>query len=244
MIASLAVVSGLLGVLSATPLQTSMMLGVERPALPPGEVLADSVVASVEIEGDRVPRFALASDMVLLTRLELLVRGAPDALHVNIDPVTREGYLEQLLGETVVAREAERAGEADAVSTIMDEERTRLMVRMPESAGLSELLSATGSSVTDFDRLVRRRALALRYLLARQPRLLEPAEPDLHTAYEGPRFRELRESGVSFTAARARVREDLLRRNLPAALRMYLRALGSRARVRVYSRAGGDAPVE
>ena len=84
-------------------------------------------------------------------------------------------------------------------------------------APLTELLDATGASTADFDRLVLRRTMALRYLLARNARLLEPSEAELHAAFESPRYADLRATGTTFNAARAQVRQDLLRQGLPSA---------------------------
>lgn len=213
----------------------AQLLGAEsvlRTRTPPAEVALDAVIASIEPESDPSPRFVLQSDYVLLLRTELAARGAPDALHVAVDESVSLPVLEQLMAETVVTREAQRAG-LDAVDPAeLAAARQLLAGRMTSTGGVEALLRETGTSAAEFDGLLRRRVVCERYLLSRRPELLEPSDDDVRAALEQDRYRSLVEAAATLSEGRAAVRLELIRRGLPRALRQYLRALGSRVRIR------------
>lgn len=207
---------------------------VSRPSAVPGEATVDAVVASVEPEGGASPRYALRSEYVLMLRADLMARGAPDALTAAVDPSVAWPVLEWLLGEHAVVREAERAGAADPEAGALSEVRARLVARLGGDAGLAALLRGTGASPGEFDALVRRRAVVLAWLVSRHARLIEPEESALRQAHEAGRFAALYREGASFAEAREVIRRELVAARFPAALRQYLRGLGSRARLRVF----------
>lgn len=213
----------------------AQLLGAEsvvRTRTPPAEVALDAVIASIEPESDPSPRFVLQSDYVLLLRTELAARGAPDALHIAVDESVSLPVLEQLMAETVVTREAQRAG-LDAVDQgELAAARQLLAGRMAATGGVESLLRETGTSAAEFDALLRRRVVCERYLLSRRPELLEPSDDDVRAALEQDRFRPLVDAAATPSEGRAAVRLELIRRGLPRALRQYLRALGSRVRIR------------
>lgn len=213
----------------------AQLLGAEavtRRSIPPGEAALDAVIASIEPESDPSPRFVLQSDYVLLLRTELAMRGAPDALHVRVDESVSLPVLEQLMAETVVVREAQRAGLDTVDAAELSAAREDLASRMDDVGGIEALLRETGASAAEFDALLRRRVVSERYLLSRRPELLEPSDDDLRAALEQDRYRALVAAASSPSEGRAEVRRELLWRALPRALRQYFRALGSRVRVR------------
>lgn len=213
----------------------AQLLGAEtvpRPSAPPGEVSLDAVIVSIEPESDPTPRFVLQSDYVLLLRTELATRGAPDPLHVVVDDTVSLPIFEQLMAETVVLREAQRAGLDSVAAAELEAARSLLDARMAPVVDLRALLRETGTSEAEFEALLRRRVVSERYLLARRPELLEPSDEELRQALEQERFRRLASTAPTPYEGRALVRRELLRRALPRALRQYLRALGSRVRVR------------
>ncbi len=213
----------------------AQLLGAEavvRAPTAPGEVGLDAVIASIEPESDPTPRFVLQSDYVLLLRTELAARGAPDALHVRVDESVSIPVLEQLMAETVVTREAQRAGLDTVDPAELAATRQLLDTRMAPTGGVNGLLRETRTSAAEFDALLRRRVVSERYLLSRRPELLEPSDDDLRAALEQDRYRPLVEAAATPSEGRAAVRLELIRRGLPRALRQYFRALGSRIRVR------------
>lgn len=213
----------------------AQLLGAEtvvRPATPAAESPLDAVIASIEPESDPTPRFVLRSDFVLLLRTELAVRGAPEALRVPVDDTVSLPILEQLMAETVVVREAQRAGLDGVGPADLASARALVVARMAPAVAVDALLSETGASAAEFESLLRRRVVCERYLLSRRPELLEPSEEELRQALEQERFRALAGAGATPSEGRAAVRRELIRRALPRALRHYLRALGSRLRVR------------
>jgi hypothetical protein len=203
------------------------------PALDRSEVTLDHAVAVLETDGEQAPRFVLRSDFVLALRTELRMRNAPDALHVPVDPtMVSEPILEQLSAEVLVVREAERAALGDVDPADIARYRAHVLARIGGDAGLRELLAATGTSPAEFDALVRRRAVAERYLVQRHPRLIEPTVEDLRARFERERRDDPAGTPDSFAAARPVLFERMVRESLPRALRQYLRGLGSRVRVR------------
>lgn len=205
---------------------------VTRPSTPPAETPLDAVLVSIEPESDPTPRFVLQSEYVLLLRTELATRGAPGALRVGVDPTVSLPVLEQLMAETVVVREAQRAGLDGVEPDELAAARAQLIARMAPAVTIDALLRETGTSAPELDALLRRRVVAERYLLSRRPELLEPSEDEMRAAFEQERFRALAGDGATPSEGRAAVRRELVRRALPRALRQYLRALGSRVRVR------------
>lgn len=218
--------------------QLSGVEPVVRSPLAPGEAPVDAVVASMEVEGDEAPQFVLASEFELLLRMELLVRGAPDALHVAVDESVRGPVLEQLVGERLVVREAERSGEGAPDPARLHAERRWLLDRMAPTGGADALLAATGATAEELDLLIRQRVVATQYLVAHNPRSIEPSEVDLRRTHQSGRFAALYPDGASLAVARRVLREALVRSSLPAAERLFYRALGSRVRVRVFVASG------
>ena len=211
---------------------------VTRPPLDASEVAIDDVMASMEIEGDAVPRFALRSQYTLLLRTELVARGADNALYAEVHVSVAEAILEQLVAEEVIVRDAERAHEDEVSEEDLASERALAVGALHGRDSVAELLQATGESPEEFDRLVRRRVIVRRYLVAHASRLIEPTDADLRQAYLAERYRRFRDGGVPFAAARRFLRDDLRRAQAPTAARQYLQGLGSRVRERVFNRAG------
>jgi hypothetical protein len=213
----------------------AQLVGVDTVARAPaaaGESPVDAVIVSIEPENDPTPRFVLQSDFVLLLRAELATRGAPDALHVAVDATVSVAVLEQLMAEAVVVREAQRAGLDGVEPAELAAARALVVERMAPAVTVDALLRETGTAAAEFEALLRRRVVAERYLLARRPELLEPTDDELRQALEQDRYRALVDAAASPSEGRAAVRRELVRRALPRALRQYLRALGSRVRVR------------
>lgn len=207
----------------------------------------DTVVATVELTGDLAPRYLLRSDFTLALRTELLRYGMPDALTAPVSDASAWPILETLLGELLAVREAERSAVANLSSLepasvgslrarYRDEivRRQRLDPAQGEEA-ITRLIRATGLSQSDFDTLLRRRLVARAYLEARHERLLAISEVDLRQAIEADRFAR---QCPAVEDARRCVRAELQWAALPNALRQYLRSLGGRVRVRIFSEPG------
>ncbi len=119
---------------------------VTRPPLDASEFAVDDVMASMEIEGDASPRFALRSQYVLLLRTELMARGADNALHTEVHVSVAEAILEQLMAEQVIVRDAERAREDDVSVDDLATERALVVGALHGNDGLAELLQTTGET--------------------------------------------------------------------------------------------------
>lgn len=216
----------------AAPVPSAPSPAAQR-AVASTEITLDHAVAALETEGDQAPRFVLRSDYVLMLRTELLMRHAPDALHVEVDPVNVAApFLEQLIAEVLVLREAERAALGDADPDDVAGYRAEVLSRIGGDDGLVALLRETGTSAAEFDTLIRRRAVAERYLRLRHTRLIEPGDDELRARFESDRRERPEVTPERFSAARPLLLRRMVREALPRALRQYLRSLGSRVRIR------------
>lgn len=217
---------------------------VPRPATPPGELGLDAVIATLELNGDRAPRYVLRSEFTLLLRAELLRFGMPGALTAPVSDASAWPVLETLLGEALAVREAERSAVGNlssldpaAVGALRARYRDEFVRRQRLEPGegeaeIARLLAATGLAQGDFDALLRRRLVARAYLEARHERLLAVSEVELRRALESGRFAALCPEDDE---QRRCVRHELQWHSVPNALRQYLRSLGGRVRVRVFS---------
>jgi hypothetical protein len=177
-------------------------------------------------------------------RTELLRYGMPDALHAEVSDASAWPVLETLLGEALAVREAERSSLASlsnldpaSVGALRARYRDEIVRRQRLEPGrgeavIAELLRATGLSQSDFDTLLRRRLVARAYLEARHERLLSVGEVDLQRAVESGRYAA--QCDVAEESRRC-VRAELQWTALPNALRQYLRSLGGRVRVRIFT---------
>lgn len=219
---------------------------VRREAPAPAEAVLDGVVATLELTGDRSPRYVLRSEYTLLLRAELLSHGMPDALNAPVSAASAWPVLETLLGETLAVREAERSDVANlsrldpaAVGALRARFRDEVVRRQrldgePEAGerAIADLVASLRLSQGDFETMLRRRLVARAYLEARHENLLAVSEVDLRRAVESGRYAARCGDGAD---ARRCVRAELQWATLPNALRQYLRSLGGRVRVRVFS---------
>ncbi|MBL8604427.1 MAG: hypothetical protein JNK72_21050 [Myxococcales bacterium] len=215
-------------------LQVTGAEAVLRSGLTPGEHPVDAVIASLEPEGGIAPRYALRSEYVLLLRADLQMRGAPEALTTAVDRSVSTAVLEWLLGELAVVREAERGGAGDPDPSALSQTRQRVVAQLGGDPGVAALLSATGLTASEFDTLLRRRTVAQAWLLERHPRLIEPDDSAVREAFESGQFAQGYRAEATLGEARRVIRQRLIEARYPAALRLYLRGLGSRVRVRVF----------
>lgn len=217
---------------------------VRREASSGGETVFDGVVATLELTGDRTPRYVLRSEYTLLLRTELLTHGMPDALRAQVSDASAWPVLETLLGETLAVREAERSDVGNlsrldpaAVGALRARYREEIVRRQrldpaEGEAAIARLLDATGLTQGDFDTLLRRRLVARAYLEARHENLLAVSEADLRRAVESGRYAQRCSDEAEL---RRCVRAEVQWASLSGALRQYLRSLGGRVRVRIFT---------
>lgn len=217
---------------------------VSRAPPPTGELPLDAVIATIELNGDRTPRYVLRSELTLMLRSELLRFGMPQALTAAVSDASAWPVLETLLGEALAVREAERSAVANlssldpgAVGALRARYRDEYVRRQRLAPGegedaIARLLAATGLSQSDYDTMLRRRLVARAYLEARHERLLAVSEVELRRALESGRYAS---QCAEDDEQRRCVRAELQWLGVPNALRQYLRSLGGRVRVRIFS---------
>lgn len=207
-----------------------------RPPLRGDAVVVDQVVAAIEVEGDdRPPVFVLAGEIELSLRFELATRGAPSPLTTQVDVSVSRSILEQVIGERLLERESQRAADPLPSAADVDEERMQVSARLANIGGPAALVRAVGLSDDDFEEFVRRRLTVSRFLERHLARSVEPAESEIRAAYDNEQFGAFRAEGVPIAVARQEIRDALVRQGYPRAIRSYLRSIGGRARIRLWS---------
>ena len=206
-----------------------------RETLPSSETAVDDVAAAVEIEGDdRPPIFVLRSEVDLAMRFELAARGQRIPPAGQLAAVSRS-MLEQVIGERLLEREAARALDPEPTTDALEEEHTQLASRVAPAGGINGLIRSGGFGPGDFDKFVRRRLIVGQFLERHLLRSVEPTRAELRAAYDEERIAPYRAQNVPFQSVRADIRAVLIREGYARAIQAYLRSIGSRARVRLWT---------
>lgn len=213
---------------------------VERPALAAGERSVDEVVVAVESGGeDPVPVFVLAREVLFALRFEQAFNGANAAALRTVPRAAAWRDAEELAaGEALLDRSARRSADPEPSPEELAAERAFLDEATRSAGGVLAVCSAAGLPLTEVDHAVRRRIVAARFLFAREPARMEPSDDDLRAEW-----RRGDPTAQPFAAARGRLRALLLRRGYARSVRGFVRALGTRLRMRRWANplAGSDA---
>ncbi len=118
---------------------------------------AEAVVATV---GGPTPApgvdVVLLSDVTLRARIELALVGRSEA--VPLTPALLSATLEQIVGELLVAREAQRLGTAEPTSEDVERERARLESTLGGAEAAAVFLRAEDATMAELDAIAARRA--------------------------------------------------------------------------------------
>jgi hypothetical protein len=173
-------------------------------ALSPSPVRADEpvVAGALRIDGLVAVVGALApapgsisilrTDVELRARVALSGAGAADAATASLPDSLLAATLEELLGEALIAHEAERLSLETPSATALRAERRRFEQKAGGAARLVELSRMLGVQERELETVVRRRALVNAFLEANLEGTLEVTDGELERAYtEGEHpFRE------------------------------------------------------
>jgi hypothetical protein len=177
-------------------------------------------------------RTILRSDVELRARLSLLGRDPERGLFGELPGSLLNATLEELLGEQLIAAEAERV----QIALPRAAEVAREKQAMEREAGghrvVAQLLGRLDASARELEDLARRRALISAFLRANLEGvgMVTEGEIDQHLRVEAARY-----AGVEPAQARAIVRASIAKAALTRTVERWVRVLRARTRVRIFS---------
>ena len=178
------------------------------------------------------PRPILQSDVELRARLALLGRDADRGMHAPLPHSLLRATLDELIGEQLIAIEAERV---QIPAPRADDVGHELAIIERDAGGaevIAELLSRTDAARADLEAMALRRAMVGAFLRANLEgvTVVTEAEVDDRLRAEPERF-----VGEQAASVRAAVRAVLAREALARNIGHWVRVLRARTRVRVFA---------
>jgi hypothetical protein len=188
----------------------------------------------------------LHSDVELVARLALATQ-AGDAFAVAVLPASLLGAaLEQLLGEVLIAREADRVQVAEATAEDRAREWERIEGKLGGPEGVRRFLELSGASEGELHRIAERRALVAAFLRTNLSGGELVSDADVERLYAsgehpflGQDLSEVREA-LRVMLARRRLAESVARWVDVLRARTPMRTFASYARAQVGAEAGDE----
>jgi hypothetical protein len=192
----------------------------------------EGVAAAIGGEAGEPADVILQSDVELRARLLLLGRDERSALHLELPSGLLGAALRELIGEKLIAREAERVQITRPTQAMVAQERQRLIASAGGAERVQELLATVGASPAELDVMAERRALVGAFLRANLEgtTVITDREIDAQIARERGRF-----TGQDLVTMRAQVRAMLARATLTRNIERWVRVLRARVPVRIYA---------
>ena len=214
--------------------------GADAPVTP-GGVRADGIVAVV---GGTAPGpgvdVVLSSDVELRARIALSSRVAGSAASVPLPGDLRAAALEQIVGELLIAREAERVRVASPTEAELRAERDRLEAEAGSADRLRALMRRLGAGQEELAAVVRRRALVGGFMRANLEGITVVTDAEIDRAYAAG---DHPFADRPLPEVREGLRAWLSRLALDRAVRRWIGVLRARTPVTVMVRfEGGAAP--
>ncbi|MEZ4336031.1 MAG: hypothetical protein R3B82_05340 [Sandaracinaceae bacterium] len=171
----------------------------------------------------------LRSDVVLRARMRLAgrVRRAEMA---PLPPTLLRAALDELVGEVLIEREADRLHAARPSDGDVARERTRLEEESGGASVVAELLSRLGAAPAEIDAVARRRAYVDAFLRANLEGTTDISDAQIERAYEAGEHPFV---GRDLDTVREPLRQWLQQRSLSRDVARWIEVLRNRSRVRV-----------
>lgn len=178
------------------------------------------------------PRAVLRSDVELRARLSLLGRDANRALFGELPGSLLRATLDQLLGEQLIALEAERVQIAKPKPGEVAAELAAIEREAGGRRAIMQLLARLDASHVELEAMAERRALIGAFLRANLEgvNVVSEREIDERMRADGARL-----EGQTPAAARELIRAVLAREALARNIEHWVRVLRARTRVRVFA---------
>lgn len=210
----------------------SSSAGAQASSASSAATRVEGVAAAIGGTATERAEVILLSDVELRARMWLLGRDPEQALHRELPRGLLSAALRELIGEHLIAREAERVQVSRPTAAGVAEERLRTLISAGGVERVSALLARLGASSSELDASAERRALVGAFLRANLEgtTVITDREIDQGLASGGVRY-----AGVPSHVARAEVRAALSRAALGRNIERWVRVLRSRVSVRVYA---------
>jgi len=204
----------------------------EAQAQSPGATRVEGVAAAIGGGTGEAAEMILHSDVELRARMLLLGRDRDQALAGELPRGLLAASLRELIGERLIAREAERVQITRPTASSLAEERQRMLAAAGGGERVAALLARLGASQSELDVTVQRRALVGAFLRANLEgtTVISEREVDARIAQDAARF-----AGRSPVLVRAEVRANLARLALARNIERWVRVLRARVQVRIYA---------
>jgi hypothetical protein len=202
-----------------------------------GETRVDGVAAAIGGSAGESSDVILQSDVELRARMLLLGRDMDAALHGELPSSLLAAALRELIGEKLIAREAERVQITRPTQTMVQQEKQRLLMSAGGVDRVFRLLSQVGASPAELDAMAERRALVGAFLRANLEGTNVVTEREIEQYIsEHPE----RSEGRDPMSVRAEVRAQLARASLARNIERWVRVLRARVPVRIYAAFDGS----
>jgi hypothetical protein len=211
--------------------------GVAHAQALPAEALVAIVGAETPQEGTDL---VLLSDVDLRARLDL----GPSGLSVAPTPALYAATLDEIVGELLIAREAERLRASEPSDADVRAQRDRLVATLGGEGALNQLLARLGADRAELDVIARRRAVVEAFLRANlegTTTVSDARVEEVFAAGEHPFV------GMTLEQAREPLRAWIAMQSLSADVARWVAVLRGRSVVRVLvdldpggTREGGD----
>ncbi|HET6336558.1 MAG TPA: hypothetical protein VFG30_25215 [Polyangiales bacterium] len=192
----------------------------------------DGVAAAIGGTAGESADVILQSDVELRARLLLLGRDEKSALHLELPTGLLSAALRELIGEKLIAREAERVQITRPTQAMVAQEKQRLVASAGGPDRVQRLLASLGAGPAELDGMAERRALVGAFLRANLEgtTLITEREIDQQIARDGAQY-----AGQNPVTVRAQVRTILARATLARNIERWVRVLRARVPVRIYA---------
>jgi hypothetical protein len=192
----------------------------------------DGVAAAIGGGAGETADVILQSDVELRARLLLLGRDPNQALHLELPSGLLSAALRELIGEKLIAREAERVQITRPTLAMVAQEKQRLVASAGGLLAVQTLLRAVGANPAELDGMAERRALVGAFLRANLEgtTLITDREIDAQITQDRERY-----AGLNPAMVRAQVRAILARATLARNIERWVRVLRARVPVRIYA---------
>jgi hypothetical protein len=192
----------------------------------------DGVAAAIGGTRGESADVILQSDVELRARLLLLGRDEDSALHLELPTGLLSAALRELIGEKLIAREAERVQIMRPTQAMVAQEKLRLVASAGGPDRVQRLLAALGASPAELDGMADRRAIVGAFLRANLEgtTLITEREIDQQLAKDRGQYADQNPVTV-----RAQVRAILARATLARNIERWVRVLRARVPVRIYA---------
>lgn len=196
-----------------------------------GATRVEGVAAAIGGGTGETAEMILHSDVELRARMLLLGRDREQALAGELPRGLLAASLRELIGERLIAREAERVQITRPTAASLAEERQRMLAAAGGVERVTALLSRLGARSSELDATVQRRALVGAFLRANLEgtTVISEREVDERVAQDAARF-----AGRDPALVRAEVRAGLARLALARNIERWVRVLRARVQVRIY----------